>query len=195
MNRRRFLTTTASGAVASLPTVGTAATTRERSPTLLTITGAIGKTNRPPFDPARDILMGKHGVKFDKAYAIDYPTLAGLPSKRMNVTLEYDRKRHEVGGPLLADVLALASAATTDATVLNMRAVDGYAPTLSVGDARRYQYIVALRLDGQPLALGGLGPLWAIYEADRFPEIAAKPVDQRFATCPWAMYHVEVKSA
>jgi len=139
--------------------------------------------------------MGKHGVNFDKAYAIDYPTLAGLASKRFDVTLEYDRKRHELSGPLLTDVLALASAATADASTLHMRAVDGYAPTLALADARRYQYIVALRLDGQPLALGGLGPLWAIYEADRFPEIAAKPVDQRFATCPWAMYHVEVKSA
>ena len=195
MKRRAFLSTAGAVAAASLSASTHAAAKTGASPPLLTVTGAIGKTNRPPFDPARDILMGKHGAKFDKAYAIDYPTLAGLPSKRMNVTLEYDRKRHELGGPLLTDVLALASAATTDATVLNMRAVDGYAPTLSIGDARRYRYIVALRLDGQPLALGGLGPLWAIYEADRFPEIAAKPVDQRFATCPWAMYHVDVSRA
>jgi hypothetical protein len=108
---------------------------------------------------------------------------------------EYDRKRHELGGPLLTDVLALASPSLTDASVLHMRAVDGYAPTLTLGDARRFQYIVALRLDGTPLALGGLGPLWAIYAADRFPEIASKPVDQRFATCPWALYHVDAKSA
>ena len=195
MNRRGFITTVASGAAVTLPAVGTAATTRASSPPLLTLTGAIAKTNRGAFDPTRDILMGKHGVKFDKAFAIDYPTLAGLPSKRIDVTLEYDRKRHELRGPLLADVLALASSTTTDAAVLHMRAVDGYAPALTLGDARRFQYIVALRLDGRPLALGGLGPLWAIYEADRFPEIAAKPLDQRFATCPWAMYHVDVGRA
>ena len=35
----------------------------------------------------------------------------------------------------------------------------------------------------------------AVYEADRFPDVSAKPVDQRFATCPWAMYHVEVRSS
>ena len=193
MNRRRFLATAASGAAAALPAAGVAAATRESSPALLTLTGAIGRTNRPPFDPARDILMGKHGVKFDKGFAIDYPTLAGLPARRIDVTLEYDRKRHELRGPLLVDVLALAKPALVDTTVLQMRAVDGYAPTLTVADARRHRYIVALRLDGQPLALGGLGPLWAIYEADRFPDVAAKPVDQRFATCPWAMYQVEVK--
>ena len=191
MKRRVFLSTAGAVAAVSVSASPQAAAKPGGSPPLLTLTGAIGKTNRPPFDPARDILMGKHGVKFDKAFAIDYPTLAGLPSRRINVTLEYDRKRHELGGPLLTDVLALA-APSTDASVLHMRAVDGYAPTLTLGDARRYQYVVALRVDGQPLALGGLGPLWAIYEADRFPEIAAKPVDQRFATCPWALYHVAV---
>jgi hypothetical protein len=99
-----------------------------------------------------------------------------------------------LSGPLLTDVLALAGASANDASVLHMRAVDGYAPTLTIANARRYQYIVALRVDGAPLALGGLGPLWAVYEADRFPEMVGKPVDQRFATCPWAMYHVEVKA-
>ena len=194
MKRRAFLS--AAGAIATVPvSAPTQAATSNASPALLTITGAIAKTNRGPFDPARDILMGKHGVQFDKAFAIDYPMLAALRSRRFDVTLEYDRKRHQLGGPLLTDVLALASPSLTDASVLHMRAVDGYAPTLTLGDARRFQYIVALRLDGTPLALGGLGPLWAIYAADRFPEIASKPVDQRFATCPWALYHVDAKSA
>jgi len=191
MKRRAFLCT--AGAVAApSASASSQGLTKSASPPLLTITGAIAKTNRGPFDPARDILMGKHGVKFDKAFSVDYPMLARLPSTRFDVTLEYDRKRHELRGPLLTDVLALARSSTTDATVLHMRAVDGYAPHISVAEARRHRYIVATLLDGEPLALGGLGPLWAIYEADRFPEIAAKPVDQRFATCPWAMYHIDV---
>jgi hypothetical protein len=44
------------------------------------------------------------------------------------------------------------------------------------------------------MALGGLGPLWGIYDADRFPDMAAKPVDQRFALCPWALYHIDVQA-
>jgi hypothetical protein len=27
---------------------------------------------------------------------------------------------------------------------------------------------------------------------DRFPEMAAKPVAERFGACPWALYHIEV---
>ena len=42
------------------------------------------------------------------------------------------------------------------------------------------------------MPLGGLGPLWAVYDADRVPEMAALPVAQRFGACPWALYHLEV---
>ena len=52
---------------------------------------------------------------------------------------------------------------------------------------------MATHLDGQPMALGGLGPLWAVYEADRFPDMAAKPLPARFESCPWATYHIEVR--
>ena len=37
--------------------------------------------------------------------------------------------------------------------------------------------------------------LWAWGDADRFPEMAAKPVTDRFSLCPWATYHIEVKES
>jgi hypothetical protein len=49
-------------------------------------------------------------------------------------------------------------------------------------------------MDGRAMPLGGLGPLWGIVDADRIPELAAKPLAQRFGECPWALYHVEVKA-
>jgi hypothetical protein len=52
--------------------------------------------------------------------------------------------------------------------------------------------IVATHLDGQPMPLGGLGPLWAVYDADRVPQAAARPLAERFAQCPWALYHIDV---
>ena len=42
------------------------------------------------------------------------------------------------------------------------------------------------------IAVGGLGPIWAVYDADRFPDKAAKPLNDRFAGCPWGLYHIEV---
>jgi hypothetical protein len=43
------------------------------------------------------------------------------------------------------------------------------------------------------MALGGLGPLWAVYDADRFPDRAVQALPARFAACPWAIYHIEVR--
>ncbi len=195
MHKRQFLASTAALAAApfAAPALG-AASSSASSPVLLTITGAVARTNRPAFDPAVDILMGKHKVQFERAYALDYARIAALPVRRFRATLEYDGKKHELAGPLLTRVLQLAGARLDDAAVLAMRAVDGYAPELRVADARRYAYIIATHRDGKPIALGGLGPLWAVYEADRFPEIAAKPVNERFASCPWALYHVDVRA-
>jgi hypothetical protein len=54
--------------------------------------------------------------------------------------------------------------------------------------------MVATHLDGHPMALGGLGPLWAVVDADRVPALAALPLAERFGACPWALYHIEVQA-
>jgi hypothetical protein len=136
--------------------------------------------------------MLKQKLSFEKAHVFDFAALTALPAVTINPSLEYDDKPHRLRGPLLTDVLQ-AAGADPDGK-LAMRAVDGYSPTLSTADARRYRYIVATHLDGQPMPLGGLGPLWALYEPDRFPEMAARPVTERFAGCPWALFHIEVQA-
>jgi hypothetical protein len=85
-----------------------------------------------------------------------------------------------------------AGAKLGDNSKLLLRAVDGYVAGVTVAQARAQRYIVATHLDGAPMALGGLGPLWAIYDADKVPEMAAKPLPERFGSCPWALYHIEV---
>ena len=82
-------------------------------------------------------------------------------------------------------MLDAVGARTHDGSRLLLRAIDGYAVALPSSDARRYRFIVATHLDDQPLALGGLGPLWLVYDADRFPDMAAKPLNERFGLCPW----------
>ncbi len=190
MKKRQFLTAAAlAGGI--LPAVAQAAPARPRGPALLTLTGAVGKVNRPAFDPVRDQMMHKQKLSFDKACTFDFDALRALPARTIKPTLEYDGKAHVLRGPLLLDVLAAAGAPAA-AGKLVLRAVDGYAVTLSVAQARAQNYIVATHLDGEAMALGGLGPLWAVYDADRVPEMAARPLAERFALCPWALYHVEV---
>lgn len=42
------------------------------------------------------------------------------------------------------------------------------------------------------MALGGLGPQWAVYDADVLPAFKDKPVKERFALRPWGMYYIDV---
>jgi hypothetical protein len=190
MNKRQFLGAAAAGA---FPIVGHAAEPPGRGPALLTVTGAIAKTNRGPLDPVLDQMMHKQGLAFSKAWAFDYAALLQLAPQTIRPTLEYDAKPHTLRGPLLLDVLAQAGAKVGDRTVLVLRAVDGYNVELTGAQARARRVIVATHIDGSPMPLGGLGPLWAVYDADRLPEMAALPLAQRFAACPWALYHVEVR--
>ena len=192
MNKRDFVA--AALASAALPAPSRAAEpAHARTTTLLTVTGAIGKVNRGPFDPVRDQMMAKQKIEFRKAHAFDFGELAALPAVTIRPTLEYDSKPHALRGPRMADVLR-AAGASAETGQLMMRAVDGYSPRIAVADTRKYRFIVAMYLDGKPMALGGLGPLWAMYDADRFPDMAAKPVEQRFTLCPWAVYHIDVQA-
>lgn len=159
---------------------------------LLTVTGVISKGNRGPLDPALDQMMSKQKIRFDKAYVFDYPALSALPAIAIKPTLEYDNKVHTLQGPLLTEV-GRAAGAPEEGTRLLLRAVDGYTVFVSMFDARKYRLIVATHLDGQPMPLGGLGPLWAVYEADRHADHVAKPLAEHFALCPWALYHIDVQ--
>jgi hypothetical protein len=190
MDKRQFLGSAAL-AVAARP--AQAAPGSGRGPALLTITGAIGHGNRGPLDPALDQMMHKQQISFSKAFALDFAVLAALPAVTIKPTLEYDARRHTLRGPLLLDVLAQAGARPADSGKVVLRAVDGYAVAISVAQARARRVIVATHLDGAPMPLGGLGPLWAVYDADRVPEMAAKPLAERFGDCPWALYHVDVQ--
>ncbi|NVD70658.1 molybdopterin-dependent oxidoreductase [Duganella sp. BJB488] len=194
MKKRQFLgrAALAGMAAAALP-ASQAAAANNAGPALLTVTGAVGKVNRGRFDPVRDQMMFKQKLSFDKAHAFDFAALAALPAITIQPTLEYDGKVHTLRGPLLLDVMRAAGASLGDAGKLVLRAVDGYAAVVTVAQARAQRYIVATHLDGAPMALGGLGPLWAVYDADKVPEMAAKPLAERFGSCPWALYHIEVQ--
>lgn len=194
MKKRDFLAVVGS-ATLSVPVLAAPARRHRGGPGLLTVTGAIGRGNRGPLDKALDQMMAKQQITFDKAHVFDFDALSRLPAVTIRPTLEYDAKVHTLQGPLLSDVVKATGATVGEGARLLMRAVDGYTVTLSLAQARQYRFIVATHLDGQPMALGGLGPLWAVFEADRYPDMATKPLPERFAQCPWGLYQLEVQAA
>ncbi len=192
MNKRDFLTR--SVALGAIPVTGTqAASPSNRGPVLLTISGAISRGNRGPLDSALDQMMAKHSIKFDKAMVMDTAALQRLPSVQISPTLEYDAKVHTLSGPLVSTVLEAAGVAPNSSVMVGLRAVDGYVVAISLADIRRYRMMVATHMDGQALALGGLGPQWAVYDADKLADFKDKPLNQRFGLCPWGLYHIDVK--
>ncbi len=194
MKKRQFLTAAALGA--ALPWQAHAATASARKGAgLLTVAGAITRSNRGPLDQSLDQLMVKHGAAFDKAWEFDSAMLTHLPAVTIQPTLEYDAKPHKLSGPLLSSVVVAAGVAAGASVTLGLRALDGYTVTISLADANRYRMIVATTLDGVPMSIGGLGPLWAVYDADRLPDFKDKPLKERFALCPWGLYFIEVKAA
>ncbi|NHZ97126.1 molybdopterin-dependent oxidoreductase [Massilia sp. CCM 8734] len=191
MKKRHFLGAALSAA--ALPGAASGANAgRAAGPALLTLTGALAHSNRGPFDPVLDQMMHKQKLSFDKAFGIDFGALLALPALSIRPTLEYDARPHTLRGPVLLDVVALSGTRPREDGKLLLRAVDGYAVALPVAQARAQRFIVATHLDGKPMALGGLGPLWAVYDADRFADMAARPLAERFGACPWALYHIEV---
>ncbi|CAG9221587.1 Molybdopterin-dependent oxidoreductase [Paraburkholderia tropica] len=196
MNKRQFLSGAAAFGVASSAFAGKHETNNAGhadAPAVLTISGDIDRHNRGGVD-VLDRLFEKQLVEFANAYAFDFPSLMRLPAVTIRPTLEYDAKPHTLSGPLLGDVLRVAGASSSASAQVMLRAIDGYAVMVSLENLRAWRYIVATHLDGKPMPLGGLGPLWVVYDADRVPEQASKPLKERFVTCPWAVYHVQVKA-
>jgi len=193
MQKRHFLA--ALGAT-TLASAAPAAQDRPQrtGPTLLTVTGAIGHGNRGPLDKALDQMMVKQQLAFDKAHVFDFEALRALPAVTIRPTLEYDAKVHSLRGPLLGQVIEATGARLDNTLKLVLRAIDGYNVTLTLAQARRYRFIIATHLDGQPMPLGGLGPLWAVFDADRHADVMARPLAERYAQCPWGLYHLEVQA-
>lgn len=200
MHKRQFLHSALAGTVAGAAALPLNAGAQNgpkaaSGPILLTVSGLIGAGNRGPFDPVLDQMMAKQKLAFAKAHCFDFAALVSMPAVTIRPTLEYDNKPHTLKGPLLMDVAKACGVQVTGKTAFFVRAVDGYAAQVTAADATRYRFIVATHLDSRPMALGGLGPLWAVYDADRFPDMAAKPVNARFGACPWATYHIDVQEA
>ena len=194
MDKRQFLVAGSLGA-ASVLQAQAAPKNLRTGPGLLTVIGAIPRGNRGPIDPAMDQWMVKQSIKFDKAWEFDFAMLTQMPAVSIQPTVEYDAKMHTLSGPLLSSVVEAAGVSAGASVMLTMRAVDGYAVAVSLADAKRYRMIVATTLDGRPMSIGSLGPLWAVYDGDRLPDFKDKPLKERYALSPWGLYFIEVKSA
>ncbi|KAF1036506.1 MAG: hypothetical protein GAK34_03315 [Delftia tsuruhatensis] len=161
---------------------------------MLTISGPGVRGNRGPLDPVADLLLKNHGLAFDSAWTTGAGALERLPTVEITPHIEYDGQPHRLRGPLLATVLQAAgvdsAAAAAKGQWITLQAIDGYRAQLPLAQALQWRMLLATHMDGRRLGLGGLGPQWAMYDADRIADLAGKPLKERFAQAPWGLYHM-----
>jgi hypothetical protein len=156
-----------------------------RDMVLLTVSGAIGNTNRGPLDKKRDSLLALQKAEFKSAFAFDREMLLALPQGSVTVkTNEFDAPA-TFSGPLLKDVLGHLEAAQVRTSFV---ALNGYTGYLDPQDVKSSDWILALSADGVPLGLGQQGPIWLLNT--RAPDF--KPTDEHHGHWVYAVFYIKV---
>lgn len=155
--------------------------------TLLTVSGEIDNTNREAFDPFFDGFLKFHDKTFDKAHSFDWKTLAALPQKTIKVNADTEDwpRPLTMEGPLLKDVLVAAGAKGDSATLY---ALDGFGFEMDADKMAAHEWVLAMKVDGKPLGIGGLGPLWLVYDTG-----GAKAPEEEERGWVWSVFHIEVE--
>ena len=167
-------------------------------PVLLTISGPGVQPNRTGLDPKRDIMLAAQGHQFDAAWVCGRDAINSLPQTSMNSAIEYDDQRHELRGPLLETVLQASgldiSKALAENHWITLQAIDGYRVQMPLTQALRWRYLLATQMDGQALPLGGLGPLWAMFDPQTLSKSDASSDKKPFTQAAWGLYYIRISA-
>lgn len=132
-------------AAASLPVPASA-----QASASLTVSGKIGEGG-----PTRSVVL-------------DLAALERLPQHSFSTNSPWTKRPHKYTGPLLRDVLALVKSSGTQ---IHAIALNEYKVTIPVEDARRFDMILAHRIDDKPIPIRERGPFFVIYPFDQRPEL------------------------
>jgi len=152
---------------------------------ILTVSGAVGESNRGAFDPNKDSLLASQKIDFAKAFVFDRPMLLGLEQGTVTAQTGELGAPATFKGPLLREVLGRIEAAKMKLTFV---AIDGYTGWLMPEDVDGSDWILALEADGVPLGIGQQGPLWLINT--RGP--GQMPGDDGRGRWVWAVFYMRV---
>lgn len=152
---------------------------------VVTVAGNIQNTNRGPFDAAKDPFLKYHERGFDKAAAFDLAMLEDLGMHKAEIVLEDWPEPVTLEGPYLKDLVAAVGGSGSGITLL---ALDGYGSEITWDELQALDWIVGIRQDGRPLALGQRGPLWVVYS---YPDGRALTAEDELRW-PWATFYIEI---
>jgi hypothetical protein len=125
---------------------------------VLTITGKVGAPNKGP------------------AAVFDMPMLQKLPQRTFTTQTPWEPKPTTFTGPLLRDVLAAAQAS---GTTLEATALNDYKITFPLSDAKDFDVVIAVKMNGEDIPVRTKGPLFIVYPFDSKPELKAAKYYER----------------
>ena len=77
---------------------------------------------------------------------------------------------------------------------LTLQGIDGYRTQIPLAQALRWRMLLATQMDGTPLAIGGLGPLWNIYATQDIDELKQLPLKQSLTAAVWGLYYIQISA-
>lgn len=111
-----------------------------------------------------------------KPVQLTVAALETLPQHSFTTNAPWTHEPHTYTGVLLRVLLSHLGASGTrlEATALN-----DYAITIPLDDARHHDVLVAYKVDGKPIAIRERGPLLVMYPFDSHPELQSKRYYER----------------
>jgi hypothetical protein len=185
ISRRQSFLTLAAGAMVPAAAAARAQPLCASGLVILTVGVLVEAPNRGPFDPERDRLFNTNNIRFQKARAYNAGELAAFPQH--SVTAHHFARDMAGKGPLLHDVLA-AAAPDAAAKTARLFALDGYAAEIALPDVKSQRWILAMETDDRHLAIGDLGPLFAMRQLGA----AEKETEEEEAKWVYALYYIEL---
>ncbi|WP_293932951.1 molybdopterin-dependent oxidoreductase [Iodobacter sp.] len=142
-------------------------------------------TNQAVATPNKIILSvsAKSGSNFE----LDDDALAKLPQKKMLVPTPWFSAEQTFEGPLLRDVLKLASIQNGN---IKLIALNDYAISIPASDAFQYDVIVARKRNGKLMTIRDKGPLFIMYP---FQDHAELRVTEYFRRCSWQLRSIKAE--
>jgi hypothetical protein len=127
---------------------------------ILTISGNVGATNAP------------------NVAVFDLAMIEKLPQQTFTTMTPWDKSPIQFTGPLLRDVLAAAKA---NGTTIKAAALNDYQTSIPIEDAKKFDVIVAHKMNGKSIPVRTKGPLFIVYPFDSKPELRATVFYERSA--------------
>lgn len=152
---------------------------------ILTIYGNILTVDRGPIEADVEPLFGAFGIDFDAACVLPWASLAALEQHTVQVDFPAGGAVRSYSGPLLRDVLAIAGP-TSDLLVVT--ALDGYQREIDLQRVQDHDVILAIRMNGDSLPIGGLGPAFLVWPRRTDPALADMPDDDWV----WGVFAIQV---